>query len=603
MSGTTLYVADNLNRRVRAVDLATAGFPVTTILGNGSDGQAPNPPFNINYSGDPLNAPIRHALGLDVLADGDLLVAAGDDGHVRIVHIEPDPAANTTERFAGSGVVRPPIPPATGIDPLTASFSRAYDVSVAPDGTIAVATDLGLYLIEGGLVRRYAGNFTHGRGGDGGPATAPLATLSQPRGLTTDSAGNTYIADWTNHAIRKVDANGIITRFAGPADNFTPVPAGDGGPATSADLQGAGVAVDKQGNVYATDAFHDTVRKITPDGIITTIAGNGTAGSAGDGGPATSAQLDQPWGIAVASNGDVFVSEFFQTRIRKISGGTITTFYDDPGTAPTSSGFSSTRQLAIGPDDSLYVADQLHHQIRRFPPTGGAYEVIAGNGLSNGGGVVVGEGGLATAAKLGFPGAVVVDHAHNVYFNDFCSIRKVDAVSHLLTTLSGNGICGLSAIGGPGGNARHGGPTGIGILGTDLVFSDESSHRVFSIADVVPPPAPPEADVLSGKMTWDTQQFSSGNNEIVVGNPDGTDVVRLTNAAGQDTDPDFSSDGSHITWTTDRAGNHDVWTMRSDGSNQVNLSATGMFEADPSWSPAGIASRSRATPAARTTSS
>jgi len=164
----------------------------------------------------------------------------------------------------------------------------------------------------------FAGDGLRGFSGDNGPAIN--AQLNRPQSVAVDSAGNLYIADPNNARIRRV-ANGVMTTVAGNGGASL----GDNGPATGAGLNGPlGVAVDVAGNLYIADSFNNRIRKVS-NGVITTVAGNGQPGFTGDNGPATSAKLNGPQGIAVDSAGNIYVADANNNRIRKISNGMITT--------------------------------------------------------------------------------------------------------------------------------------------------------------------------------------------------------------------------------------------------------------------------------------
>src|SRR6185503_8089320 len=166
-----------------------------------------------------------------------------------------------------------------------------------------------------GIITTIAGTGTQGSSGDGGPATQ--AQLAAPIAIASDSAGNLYFADQPNHKIRKISVAGIITTVAG---NGTQGFSGDGGPATSAALDGPfGVAVDRAGIVYLTDSRNERIRRVGTDGVITTIAGNGNPGFSGDGGPPTAARLQGPHGVAVDAAGNVYIADTANDRIRKVS--------------------------------------------------------------------------------------------------------------------------------------------------------------------------------------------------------------------------------------------------------------------------------------------
>ena len=216
------------------------------------------------------------------------------------------------------------------------------------------ATDLGVY------------------SGDGGPATS--AGLVAPGEVKADSAGNLYITDYNGCRIRKVAAGtGIITTVAG---NGTAGYSGDGGPATSAALQyPGGVAIDSAGNLYITDQRNNRIRKVSAStGIITTVAGNGTQGYSGDGGPATSAKLYYPGTIAIDSADNLYFSDQFNNRIRKVDAGTgvITTLagtgpagYSGDGGAATHAELGGALGISLDGAGNLYIADYGNNRIRK----------------------------------------------------------------------------------------------------------------------------------------------------------------------------------------------------------------------------------------------
>ncbi len=241
------------------------------------------------------------------------------------------------------------------------------------------------------------------------------AALNQPYGVTPDSAGNLYIADDQNNRIRKV-SGGTITTVAGIGTmGFS----GDGGPATSALLYiPHGVAADSAGNLYIADTGNLRVRKVS-GGTITTVAGNGTVSFSGDGGPATSASINIPYGVAVDSAGNLYIADTGNNRIRKVSGGTITTvagngtasFSGDGGPA-TSASINEPWAVAVDSAGNLYIADYANNRIRKV--SGGTITTVAGNGVVG----FSGDGGPATNALLGYPEGVAVDSAGNLYISD-----------------------------------------------------------------------------------------------------------------------------------------------------------------------------------------
>jgi uncharacterized protein (TIGR03437 family) len=284
-----------------------------------------------------------------------------------------------------------------------------------------------------------AGNGTAGFSGDNGPATS--AELANPSAVAVDSAGNLYIADTFNNRIRKV-SNGGITTVAGTGPSGGQVVggfSGDNGPATNAHLQGpGGVAVDSAGNLYIADTANNRIRKIT-GGVITTVAGNGTydvsSNSLGDNGPATSAGLYFPSGVAVDAAGNVYIADTGSNHIRKVSNGVITTvagswpcafdlfscggrfaFGGDGGPA-TSAELAYPDAVAVDSAGNLYIADTLNNRIRKV--SNGVITTVAGTGPSGGHvGGFGGDNGPATSAQLNFPSGVAVDAAGNVYIAD-----------------------------------------------------------------------------------------------------------------------------------------------------------------------------------------
>jgi trimeric autotransporter adhesin len=312
-----------------------------------------------------------------------------------------------------------------GSPATSAKLYAPAEVAVDARGNVYIATyqDSRVRRVSpDGTISTFAGTGQPGFSGDGGPATS--AKLYAPKGVAVDGQGNVYIADSNNFRVRKVDPGGTITTFAGGGK---PGFLGDGGPATLATLRNPfGVAVDGQGNVYIADTDNMRVRKVSVGGTITTIAGNGVQGSSGDGGPATSALLRFPYGLAVDGQGNVYFADSGNNRVRKVSrGGTITPFagtgansFSGDGGPATSAQLQIPRDVALDGQGNVYIADGNNRV--RVVNAGGTISTFAGGGRAS-----PGDGGLATAAQLKGPWGVAVDGKGNVYFAEGGRVRKV----------------------------------------------------------------------------------------------------------------------------------------------------------------------------------
>ena len=307
---------------------------------------------------------------------------------------------------------------------------------------------------------------TGGYTGDSGPATS--ATINGPSGVFIDSKGNIYIADQGNNAIRKV-SGGTISTVAGLLNTSSASPtaagyAGDGGPATSAQINFPdSVAVDGSGNLYFSDVLNGAVRKVNTSNVISSVAGSPTEGlSLGDGGPATSASLNHPSGVAVDSSGNVYIADSRNFRIREVtvSNSYIQTvigsgnegFSNGSGSA-TSANLDGTRQIALDGNGNLYFADSLNNQIRKVALATGTISLVAGLASGPPGNFgFSGDGGLATNATLAHPTGVAVDAGGNVYICDTDNNRiRIVTPDGNINTIAGSAL--LPGYGGDGGPA------------------------------------------------------------------------------------------------------------------------------------------------------
>ena len=273
-------------------------------------------------------------------------------------------------------------------------------------------------IASGQTIQTFAGNGTAGYSGDGGQAAQ--AEINRVVGLATDPGGNIYLADQNNNVVRKIDTNGVITTFAGTgAAGFT----GDGGLATQAELNGPlGVCVAPSGSIYVNDEGNGRVREISTSGIITTVAGNGSTVSSGDGGQATAAGFVIPIRCAVDSSGNLFIVDQGAFKVRKVDGnGIITTYagtgaqgFSGDGGPATQAVFNNPTWVTEDASNNLYVSDQFNHRVRMIAPSTGTITTVAGNGNN----AFAGDGGPATSASLSYPGGTVVDSTGVLYIVD-----------------------------------------------------------------------------------------------------------------------------------------------------------------------------------------
>ncbi|MFJ4908601.1 RICIN domain-containing protein [Streptomyces sp. NPDC093249] len=322
-----------------------------------------------------------------------------------------------------------------------------------------------------------------GSTGDEGPAA--LAQLNRPYGIAVDGAGTLYLSDYNNHRIRKVTTDGKITTVAGTgAAGFK----GDNGPAAAAQLNAPReVATDAAGNLYVSDSGNHRIRRIAPDGTITTVAGAGVAGFSGDGGLATVARLNLPTGVAVDGAGNLYVSDYSNHRIRKIAAdGKIATvagigtggFRGDNGPAAAAQ-LNAPHGLAVDGAGNLYVSDSNNHRIRKVTPDG-TITTVVGTGVAGFGG----DGGPAASAQLNLPVALVVDSTGALLLSDYRNnrVRKVTP-DGTIATVAGTGVAGFGGDGAPAASAQLNNPFGLAVDCVDTLYiADHVNNRVRRIA-------------------------------------------------------------------------------------------------------------------------
>ena len=340
---------------------APAAAELAAVAGTGEDG----------FSGDGGKATLAqfHGPVSLVFAGGDLYVADSGqditptvDYRTRIRRIDTQ---GTITTIAGNGGA----PPSASRTAAEIHFLAETHIAPGPTGLYVtngnprigslypLFTDIVGEIDRSGGFRVIAGSTRGGYAGDGGPAVT--ASLARPLGIAVDASGNLYVADSGNNVIRRVGASGGITTVAGTGDSGY---AGDGGPATAAKFFAPyDLAIARDGTLYVADTYNHRVRKVDTSGRISTIAGTGTAGFTGDGGPGTAAQLNEPRGLWLDSGGQLYIADSANNRIRLLSAsGTISTIAGDGGTQQ----LQRPSAVTVG-SDGVYIADTGNHRVVR----------------------------------------------------------------------------------------------------------------------------------------------------------------------------------------------------------------------------------------------
>ena len=404
---------------------------ITTVAGNGEN----------DYSGDDgqaTGAKINKPNNISVDASGNIYIA--DTGNHRIRKVDADgiitTVAGTGSRgYSGEGTA------------INEKINKPAGVSVDASGNIYIA-DTGNHRIRkvdaDGIITTVAGTGSRGYSGEG---TAINEKINKPAGVSVDASGNIYIADTGNHRIRKVDAGGIITTVAGTGSGGY---SGEGTAINEKINKPGGVSVDESGNIYIADTENHRIRKVDAGGIITTVAGNGSTTYCCDGGPATSASINEPAGVSVDADGNIYIADTENHRIRKVDAdgiistvaGTGSAGYSGEGTAINKK-IKEPKGVSVDADGNIYIADTENHRIRKVDADG-IITTVAGTGSRG----YSGDDGQATEGKINKPAGVSVDESGNIYIADTENhrIRKVDA-GGIITTVAGTGSRGYSGEG------------------------------------------------------------------------------------------------------------------------------------------------------------
>jgi len=472
---------------------------ISIVAGNGMTTSAGD-------GGLAIGASVNYPNGLAIDSSGNLYIADTNSANVRKVDtngIISTVAGGSGSGFAGDGG------PAT-----KAWLSAPRGIAVDHSGNLYIA-DWGNSRIRmvnpAGIISTIAGSGTTGYSGDGGPAAQ--ASIGYVNGLAVDSAGNLYIADVDNAAIRKI-SNGIITTVAGGQGGF----GGDGGQATKASLSlPQSVAVDASGNLYIADQGNERIRRVDPSGVIATVAGTGTAGFSGDGSLASAAMLSTPVGVGVDASGAVYVADLDNHRVRRfVPGGNIATFAGmsfsiGDGGPSTQARLTNPASVAVDSTGNLFIADSADNRVRKVTPSG-TITTLAGTGRTGAGG----DSGPAASAVLSTPLGVAVDSAGNVYIADAGNnvIRRVDAKTGIITLFAGNYKCCYS---GPGTGGDGGLATAATLYYPGAVAVDGAGNVYFTCG-VLSNNAPGGAATAVRRVTTDGKINLWAGGSAVVGN-------------------------------------------------------------------------------------
>ena len=457
-SAGNVYIADSRDSRVRKVGLDGT---ITTVAGGG------NPPKGVGDGGPATSASLGQPVAVALDRSSNLFIADASRLYETVRKVAPDGIISTV---AGGGNASP----GDGGLAVNAQFSQPAALAVDGAGNLYIA-DSGAGRIRkvatDGTISTVAGGGTLGRG-DGGPATS--AQLYSPQGVAVDSTGRLFIADNYTNSVSMVTPGGAILTIAGLLSCFQCGYSGDAGPANSANMwRPMGLALGPAGSIYFADSSNNRIRILIPSGqsptlyTVKTVAGTSSGGYSGDGGPAVVAQFSSLQRVALDAAGNLYISDKGNSRIRKMTpDGTISTVagngtygYSGDGGSATKAQLSYPYGIAVDSGGNLYIADANNRVVRRVTPAG-IISTVAGSGQSNSS---LGDGGQATSANLYSPYDVAIDTKGNFYIADGnYRIRKV-STNGIISTIAGNGKQGYSGDGGLAVNAQISTPSGVAV--------------------------------------------------------------------------------------------------------------------------------------------
>jgi len=521
-----LYIADTWADRIRRID---SHGTISTVVGTGEEGRSGD-------GGPAIEARLNRPRGVAIDDSGNIYIADTENHLVRRVD-----ASGTISTLAGTGDAGYSGDGGAASD---AQLDEPHAVAIDPAGNVFIADTRNRTIRKvdaAGIITTVVGTGPRGRGGVSGIGTE--VRMSRPRALAIGRFGSVYIADeWANrilrldtagiievfvglgrrefqspgdiavdaegnayvvfrsmHTVLRVEPSGLVVPFAGSGRfGFS----GDGGPAVDARLAfPSGVATDDRGNVYIADNSNHRIRVVDRAGTIETIAGTGTRGFGGDGGPATNASFQYPAAVAAGADGSVYVADRRNNRIRMIdSAGIVTTIagngrigLPEPDAAAIRSPLGSPGVVGVDSQGRVYIPDPRTRRVYMVD-NAGVLRIVAGNGEFRGGG----DGGPATSASVGRPQDVAISDTDTLYIADALSdvIRKV-TTDGIITTIAGTGTGGYNGDGSPAREYQLRSPTAVAARSDRKVWvADGLNHRVRTLTLEIPPPS--VSSVLNG---------------------------------------------------------------------------------------------------------
>jgi uncharacterized protein (TIGR03437 family) len=468
-----LYIADTGNGLIRQVN--TSGI-INSVVGGGT---------SYTEGGLATATVLAGPTGVAVDSAADIFIADRDSNHIyKVTPVNTDDTQKITTVMGNAGYGFT----GDGGAAANAEMNSPTSIQEDPTGDLFFVDLFNARVREinaSGNINTVAGNGLVTYSGDGGAAQNAL--MSAPSGVAVGTGAVVYLSDTNNQRVRMIASDGTISTVVG---NGTPGFAGDGSAGTSAQVNfPTGLATDQSGNLYISDTGNQRVRKLS-GGSITTVAGNGTAGFGGDGGQATSAQINSPDGLALDSAGNLYIADFSNNAVRKVTpGGMITTVagtgfagYAGDGGPAAQAQLNGPAGVALDSSGNLYIADSGNHVVRRI--SGGTITTFAGNGIS----ATSGDGGLATAASLAVPTALATDSQGNLYIADTSANRiRLVTSGGLIVSIAGTGAPGYSGDNGPALSAQFNGLSAISLDPSGNIYIADSANNAIRLMQLDSP--------------------------------------------------------------------------------------------------------------------